>query len=324
MTQPTFLQTNSVSDHSPENSCLENPLENALLENLPLDHSSAYSLQTRWADSSELTPLMQPTVHSRRIASLKGVFIAATILVLWSVSLGILLTLPWTDLPWMMRVAIAPLAILWQMFLYTGLFITAHDAMHGAVCPSNVRVNHAIGTLALFCYGFFPYKALLQKHWMHHRHPSTEIDPDFHRGDDSFAMWYFQFMKNYWSWKRIGALALFFHGTHYFFHLSTSNLILFWAIPSILSSVQLFYFGTFLTHREPETGYPDHHRAESTHFPVFWSFITCYHFGYHQEHHEYPQVPWWRLPEIYAHSQSSAGVAPLAPDSSPPLSSHAT
>ncbi|WP_208766779.1 fatty acid desaturase [Nostoc flagelliforme] len=28
--------------------------------------------------------------------------------------------------------------------------------------------------------------------------------------------------------------------------------------------------------------------------------MSCYHFGYHQEHHEYPDVPWWKLP-AYKH-----------------------
>jgi beta-carotene/zeaxanthin 4-ketolase len=63
--------------------------------------------------------------------------------------------------------------------------------------------------------------------------------------------------------------------------------------------LQLFYFGTFLTHREPTEGYTNPHRTTSNHFSHFWSFITCYHFGYHKEHHEYPQLPWWKLPEIY-------------------------
>ncbi|HEY9845933.1 MAG TPA: fatty acid desaturase, partial [Candidatus Caenarcaniphilales bacterium] len=87
-----------------------------------------------------------------------------------------------------------------------------------------------------------------------------------------------------------------------------NNLTLFWVVPSILSSVQLFYFGTFLPHQEPQAGYIEPHRAQSTPLPVFWSFITCYHFGYHQEHHEYPHVPWWQLPAVYQ-ARTKASVA---------------
>ncbi|MBD2461895.1 fatty acid desaturase [Oscillatoria sp. FACHB-1407] len=192
------------------------------------------------------------------------------------------------------------MALLWQTFLYSGLFITAHDAMHGAVFPLNPKINNAIGSFAVLVYGLFSYRELSKKHWLHHKHPSTQLDPDFHDGQHAnFFNWYFHFMKGYWSWSRMLGLVVLFHAIHHFLHIADLNLALFWVIPSILSSVQLFYFGTFLTHREPEEGYTTKHRAKSTSFSTFWSFITCYHFGYHHEHHEYPHLPWWRLPEIY-------------------------
>ncbi|MDT8325299.1 MAG: fatty acid desaturase, partial [Bacteroidota bacterium] len=34
----------------------------------------------------------------------------------------------------------------------------------------------------------------------------------------------------------------------------------------------------------------------SNDYGVLFSFLTCYHFGYHEEHHTRPGVPWWRLP----------------------------
>jgi beta-carotene ketolase (CrtW type) len=85
----------------------------------------------------------------------------------------------------------------------------------------------------------------------------------------------------------------------YGLHVAPINLALFALFPSILSSLQLFYFGTFLPHREPKIGYHYPHRSQSHNLPSFWSFMACYHFGYHQEHHEHPDVPWWQLPEIY-------------------------
>ncbi|MBF2026401.1 MAG: fatty acid desaturase [Oscillatoriales cyanobacterium C42_A2020_001] len=77
-----------------------------------------------------------------------------------------------------------------------------------------------------------------------------------------------------------------------------SSLLLFWIIPTILSSFQLFYFGTYLPHRELPEGYPNSHRARSTCFAPLWSFLTCYHFGYHEEHHEHPSAPWWQLANV--------------------------
>lgn len=225
-----------------------------------------------------------------------GLLIASSILGLWAISLGSLLALDWTLLP----VWLIPLAMLWQMFLYTGLFITAHDAMHGSVYSQNPQINHWIGALAVTAYGFFSYKELLKKHQLHHRFPASDRDPDFHDGMHQHPIrWYSHFMSRYWNWKQFAASTLLFYSLQFFFHVSSESMILFWIIPSILSSVQLFYFGTFLTHREPEGGYQHPHRTQTNSLPIFWSFITCYHFGYHEEHHDFPHVPWWKLPSVY-------------------------
>ncbi|HEY9851997.1 MAG TPA: fatty acid desaturase [Leptolyngbyaceae cyanobacterium] len=224
-----------------------------------------------------------------------GIIIAGLIIVLWLISEVLFLSIhiEKSSVLWLVP------AIGWQTFLYTGLFITAHDAMHGVVFPQNIKINNLIGTIAVTLYGLLSYDKLLKKHWFHHKHPATELDPDFHDGKHkSFFAWYFHFMKGYANWQQIIAMTVVFYPLILLLHIPIINLALFWWIPSILSSLQLFYFGTFLTHREPTGGYKNHHRAESTHFSTFWSFITCYHFGYHQEHHEYPHVPWWKLPEM--------------------------
>ena len=44
--------------------------------------------------------------------------------------------------------------------------------------------------------------------------------------------------------------------------------------------------------------YDNPHRARSNGYPPWLSFLTCYHFGYHFEHHEYPYVPWWGLSSV--------------------------
>ncbi|AFZ31622.1 fatty acid desaturase [Gloeocapsa sp. PCC 7428] len=219
----------------------------------------------------------------------------------WAVSLAYFLSIDISNIP---TIKLIPIIIL-QTFLYTGLFITAHDAMHGVVFPKNVRLNNFIGSLAVGLYALFSYKKLLKTHWQHHQNPASELDPDFHNGEQTnFFSWYFHFMKKYWSWWRLAGLIAMFYLASYVLHLPEKNLTLFWIIPSILSSVQLFYFGTFLPHREPVGGYTNIHKAQSNPLPIFWSFITCYHFGYHREHHEYPNVPWWKLPEVYKKSKS--------------------
>lgn len=225
-----------------------------------------------------------------------GLLIAILIITLWATNLAHLMTIEIGSIPtWLI-----PLGILGQMFLDTGLFITAHDAMHGVLFSNHPRINNAIGSLAVVAYSFFSYKTLLQKHWLHHHFPASDRDPDFHDGiHENPLAWYFHFMKGYFSWQQLISFTAVYPVAHWIFHIPHTNLILFWILPLILSSVQLFYFGTFLTHQQPEKGYSNPHRAETTGFSTFCSFITCYHFGYHREHHEYPHIPWWQLPKVY-------------------------
>jgi beta-carotene ketolase (CrtW type) len=234
--------------------------------------------------------------------SYKGLIIAGIVMTVWAISLIVLLSLDISNRGWWVGCA-----MIWQMFLYTGLFITAHDAMHGSVFPKNRKINDFIGTLVLLCYGLFDYQFLLKKHHLHHQHPGSELDPDFHDlKHKNFFAWYFAFMCRYWSWLRLFALILIFRVLYHLVHIPEDNLTLFWVVPSIASSLQLFFFGTFLPHREPKGGYTNPHFAQSTPLPVFLSFITCYHFGYHKEHHEHPGIPWWQLPEVYKAGRETA------------------
>jgi beta-carotene ketolase (CrtW type) len=229
-----------------------------------------------------------------------GIYVAITIISIWTISLLILFSI---DISQSNFFILLPM-IIWQTFLYTGLFITAHDAMHGIVFPQNAKINHFIGALCLFLYGLLSYQKLMKKHWLHHHHPASENDPDFHDGKHkNFFSWYFHFMKGYWSWLQIITLMIIFNIIKFTLPIPSDNLTNFWVIPSILSALQLFYFGTFLPHKKPVGGYSEPHRAQTINRPTWWSFVTCYHFGYHKEHHEYPHAPWWQLPEIYKMSK---------------------
>jgi beta-carotene ketolase (CrtW type) len=222
--------------------------------------------------------------------------IAALIIGLWAMSLTVIFSLNLQQVP----LAGKGLLLLWQTFLYTGLFVTAHDAMHGAVFPLNRTLNDSVGALMLGLYGLFSYRELRHRHQLHHQHPASVADPDY-AGEYSqgFWAWYRIFMARYWSWKRFFALMLTFHLVHHFGNVAEVNLTLGWVYPSVLSSLHLFYFGTYLPHRQPPLGYADHHRSTTIARPLLLSLLACYHFGYHHEHHEYPQVPWWQLPGVY-------------------------
>jgi fatty acid desaturase len=171
---------------------------------------------------------------SREVAQdARGVALAVSLLLGWAGSLVGLLAAP-LDGP--LAPLWVPLAVAWMSWLFTGLFITAHDAMHGTFMRRYLTLGQWLRLVAVF-----------------------------------------------WGLQALVALP---------------NLLLFWALPSVLSTLQLFFFGTWLPHREPPGGHRGPHRATSGDYSDLVSLLTCYHFGgYHREHHEHPALPWWRLPE---------------------------
>jgi len=182
-----------------------------------------------------------------------------------------------------------------QCWLYTGMFIVAHDTMHGSLIPSRAKWNAVIGTAVLFVYAGFNWQRMQAAHQAHHDNSGTAQDPDFNaENPTSFWPWYFKFFLTYFGWQQIFVLVGF-TLTYILFGASYINTIVMWAVPAILSSVQLFYFGTYLTHRHAGT-FPDHHNARTNEFNRLASLLSCFHFGYHHEHHLFPHEPWWRLP----------------------------
>ncbi len=217
--------------------------------------------------------------------SLKGILIACVIILSWITMLILNFMLPvrWND-PWLI------VRILLQTHLFTGLFITAHDAMHGVVCRGNPTLNHLIGRICASLFLFNNYQKMKPKHYAHHKHVGTEEDPDYHRGNANFFAWYLDFLKEYISWKQILLAAITFNVLKWI--VPEVNVILFWILPSVLSTFQLFYFGTFIPHKGQ---HENRHHSRSQHKNHLWAFISCYFFGYHFEHHDSPMTPWWML-----------------------------
>ena len=214
----------------------------------------------------------------------RGILFATGIILLWCLSLALMLSLPVTAFAWW----ILPLVLL-QTHLYTGIFITAHDAMHGTVA-TNKTVNNAYGWICAALFAFNYYPRLFSKHHEHHRFVATAKDPDYYKGN--FIQWYFSFLKNYLSIWQVLIMAVAFNLLLLF--VPQVNLLLFWILPSLLSTLQLFYFGTYLPHKGEFPVSNKHHASSQPRNHVL-AFITCYFFGYHYEHHDSPGTPWWRL-----------------------------
>ncbi|MGH7998795.1 MAG: beta-carotene ketolase, partial [Brasilonema sp.] len=81
--------------------------------------------------------LEKPTSHQRKLfsESTTGIVIAIVIIATWVTSLILLLSVDISHF----NILTLSLAVLWQAFLYTGLFITTHDAMHGVAFSANSK-----------------------------------------------------------------------------------------------------------------------------------------------------------------------------------------
>jgi beta-carotene ketolase (CrtW type) len=203
---------------------------------------------------------------------------------------------------WQWQLASAPLAVILvilQAWLSTGLFIVAHDCMHGSLAPRRPMLNIVIGTLCLGAYAGLSYRALHPKHHAHHAAPGTESDPDFHAAAPRKALpWFVSFFRGYYTHGqilRITAAAI----VYMLLGASLINIVVFWAVPALFALTQLFLFGTYLPHRHDDTPFADTHNARSNTLSPLASLATCFHFGaYHHEHHLSPQTPWWQLPRV--------------------------
>jgi len=219
-----------------------------------------------------------------------GIFWAVMILALWAAHLVWLLF--FFEISWTSVLTYAHVLI--QAYLYTGLFITAHDSMHGSV-SANRRLNRVIGTISLRLFAAFSYQRMFSKHMAHHRHPGTDMDPDFSVGHQNPIIWFVKFFFRYVTVIQILIMAGLFNIGMYLLGIPTENLLLFWVLPAFLGTFQLFYFGTYLPHRYPHTEQMAPHNSRTQRSGHLLAMLSCYFFGYHYEHHEYPRTPWWRL-----------------------------
>lgn len=195
--------------------------------------------------------------------------------------------------------------LLVQAYLYTGLFITAHDAMHGTVAPSNKRINTIIGTIACFLFAGMSYKRLITNHHKHHDKPGTSDDPDF-SSSQNYLVWFATFMIRYTTLLQLVAMGVMFNVLK--LRYDEFSIWIYWVIPSLLGALQLFTFGTYLPHRLPHADSMQPHNARSMKLNHTLAMLTCYFFGYHHEHHHTPGTPWWRLWKVKEEMVSGAGT----------------
>ena len=217
-----------------------------------------------------------------------GVFIALIIIIMWFSHLYFSLLYGEVNI-------FSPLFylhVLLQAYLFTGLFITAHDAMHKTV-STNKNINDFIGRAASFLFAGMSYNKLKKNHFKHHKYPGSENDQDFYIKSQNFFIWWGSFLLRYTTIFQIIIMAAVFNLLKNWF--DEINIWLFWVVPAFIGTFQLFYFGTYLPHRKPHDNKMEPHKSRTQKKNHLWAIISCYFFGYHFEHHESPHTPWWRL-----------------------------
>lgn len=250
------------------------------------------------------------TLPASRLRGIIGAGLAALIAGTWlAIHVWGMFVFELNETNWLPALALAVV----QCWLSVGVFIVCHDAMHGSLMPGRPRANSAIGAVLLFLYAGFAWRQLRDAHFAHHRMAGHAGDPDFdeHHPDD-FWLWYGTFFRRYFGWRS----ALFVHTVVGIYWLVLDvpmvQIVLLYGLPALGSSLQLFYFGTYRPHRhlhgEDAAAFADHHNTRSETFGTLASLASCFHFGYHLEHHRRPDVPWWALPRA-----RRAGVGEISP-----------
>ncbi len=203
----------------------------------------------------------------------------------------------WSNLGWALLMS----AIL--CWLSVGVFIVSHDAMHGSLAPGRPGLNGFIGGLLLFLYAGFAWKKMRAAHFDHHKFSGRDSDPDFDAANPGdFRRWYATFLRRYFGWRSIAFVFTIVALYWLVIGVPMAQIVLLYGLPAIASSLQLFYFGTYRPHRhdphrqDGTAGFADEHNARSNDMSILASLASCFHFGYHLEHHRRPDVPWWALP----------------------------
>src|SRR5690349_3608944 len=108
---------------------------------------------------------------------------------------------------------LAPCFVALLSWLFVGVFIVAHDCMHGALAPRLSGLERPLGHVCLWLYAALDYDALRAAHRVHHALPGTSSDPDFApaASGTAFWPWYLAFLRRYITLRQLIALTAAFH-----------------------------------------------------------------------------------------------------------------
>ncbi len=162
-------------------------------------------LNISWARAVRFGTMVDKlTTTSQKFTNGLSTQVALALIVIWAISLWNCMRIraeTWNPILLVCLVA-------WQTWVYTGLFINAHDAMHGSIHSSR-KINQLLGQVCLWLYAGFDYPSLRAKYHLHHQYPASDLDPDFHDGETRhFWAWYWHFVSEHLSWRQLGNLMI--------------------------------------------------------------------------------------------------------------------
>jgi beta-carotene/zeaxanthin 4-ketolase len=229
-------------------------------------------------------PMSDTPAHARRLALLNA-SLSVVFLALIPASFAVVDAHPWAMV----------LTIPVNACAFTGLFIFAHEAIHGTLLPGFPRLGHALGRLFATVYALVDYDLLRANHWQHHGHVATDRDPDFD-GEGRLLLHAARFLGRYLRWYAIPTLALAGHLVGQAGH--TAAMLGAYVVPVLLSTLVVFTVGIHLVHH-PEllrtrTG-GDAQRSVCVDLGRVGSALMILNFNVHWHHHAYPRLSWWEL-----------------------------
>ncbi len=116
-------------------------------------------------------------------------------------------------------------------------FIVAHDTMHGSMLPQYPAINRAIGRFCVFIYAGFSYDKLHENHRPSSPRRHGRRSRCRHRTFRQFWPWYLKFFQYYFGWREFATLTIAVVLVILQGHFPT--MLIFWALPAILSPVLL-------------------------------------------------------------------------------------
>lgn len=178
---------------------------------------------------------------------------------------------------------------------FTGLFILAHEAIHGTLVPGSPALGHALGRLFATVYALVDYDLLRANHWKHHGHVASEGDPDF---DPSGRLLVhgFRFMRRYLRGYSVALLALAGHLLGQAGY--SAAMIGAYVAPVLLSTLVVFTVGIHLVHHPvllARHAAGDPQRAVCIDLGRVGSALVILNFNVHWNHHAHPRLSWWEL-----------------------------